>query len=70
MFVFEVPGMVFFTMTGEYGTGDGTNYVYNHSMGKWFRQVLPSGSQIDLLRQEIRRYCIRHVSEIEQISDW
>ena len=44
--------------------------ICNHSMGKWFRQVIPAGSQIDLLRQEIRRYCIRHVNETEHISDW
>jgi hypothetical protein len=51
MIAYKVPGMVFFANTGEYGTGDGTNYACNHSMGKWFTQVIPSGSQIDLLRQ-------------------
>ena len=62
--------MVYFAITGEYGIGDGTNHACDNSMGKWFRQVIPAGSQIDLLRQEIRRYCIRHVVETEQISDW
>ena len=70
MIAYQVPGMVFFVITGEYGIGDGTNHACDHSMGKWFRQVIPAGSQIDLLRQEIRRYCIRHVVETEQISDW
>ena len=70
MIAYEVPGMVFFAITGEYGIGDGTNHACDNSMGKWFRQVIPAGSQIDLLRQEIRRYCIRHVVETEQISDW
>ena len=70
MIAYEVPGMVFFAMTGEYGTGDGTNYACKHSMGKWFRQIIPEGSQIDLLRQEISRYCTRHVRVIEQIYDW
>ena len=62
--------MVFFAITGEYGVGDGTNFACEHRLGKWFRQVIPAGSQIDLLRQEIRRYCIRHARKTEQISDW
>ena len=71
MIVYAVPGMAFFAMTGEYGAGeDGINWASKHNMGKWFRQVIPAGSQIDLLRQEIRRYCIRHVKETEHISDW
>ena len=49
MIAYEVPGMVFFAKTGEYGVGDGENYACIHSIGKWFRQVIPAGSQIDLL---------------------
>jgi len=67
---FEVPGMVFFARTGEYGMGDGTNYACKHRMGKWFRQVIPAGSQIDLLQQESRRFRTRHGLETEQIIDW
>jgi hypothetical protein len=70
MITYEVPGMVFFVKTGGYDVGDGENYAYKHSMGKWFRQVIPTGSQIDLLRQEIGRYHMCHVCETEQISDW
>ena len=33
MIAYEVPGMVFFAMTGEYGVGDGENYACKHSMG-------------------------------------
>ena len=69
MIAYEVPGMVFFTKTGEYVIGDGGNYAYKHRMGKWFRQVIPAGSQIDLLCQEIRRYRMWYVCVIEQISD-
>jgi len=67
---FGVPGWAFFALTGEYGTGDGTNYACKHRMGKWFRQVIPAGSQIDLLQQEIRRFRMRHGLETEQISDY
>jgi hypothetical protein len=58
MFAYEVPGMVFFVKTGEYVVGDGENYACKHSMGKWLRQVIPAGSQIDLLHQEIQRTTI------------
>jgi len=69
MISYGVPGMVFFALTGEYGIGDGTNYVFKHRMGKWFRQVIPAGSQIDLLQQEIRRFRMWDGLETEKISD-
>ena len=62
-------------LTGEYDTtgttghGDETNYTCKHRLGKWFRQVLPVGPQIDLLREEIRRYSKGHVCEPGQIFD-
>ena len=46
MIAYEVPGMVFFAQTGEYGMGDGTNWACNHSMGKWFRQVIPQDPRL------------------------
>jgi hypothetical protein len=70
MIAYEVPGMVFFTKTGEYGVGDGESYTYKHSMGKWFRQDISTGSQIDLLSQKIGPFRMCHVCETEQISDW
>ena len=73
MIAYAVPGMVFFAMTGEYGTdtpNEETNYTCKHRLGKWFRQVIPAGSQIDLLQQEIRRFRTRHGLETEQIIDW
>jgi hypothetical protein len=53
MLFFDVPGLAFFAWTGEYGT----DLACKQRMGKWFRQVLPVAPQIDLLREEIRRYC-------------
>ena len=71
MIAYSVPGMVFFAITGEYGIGDeGINFACKHRLGKWFRQVIPAGSQIDLLQQEIRRFGTRHGLETEQIIDW
>ena len=67
MIFFDVPGLAFFALTGEYdrtgATGHVTNYACKQRMGKWFRQVLPVGSQIDLLREEIRRYFKWHACE-------
>ena len=51
MITYDIPGMVYFTMTGEYGD----NYGFEQLMVEWFRLFLPGGSQIDLLK-EIRRY--------------
>ena len=73
---FDVPGLEFFTLTGEYdrtgvtGDADVLNYTCKHLLVKWFRQVIPAGSEIDLLRQEIRSYSSRYgTCVIEQISE-
>jgi len=70
MIAHDVPGMVFFTMTGEYVPGDAETYACKHRLGKWFSQVLPVGSQIDLLREEIRRYAKCHACEPGQDLSW
>ena len=62
----SVPGMVFFALTWEYADFDGC-HRWEKSKGKWFRQVLPVGSQIDLLRKEIPRYCKNHACKSGQI---
>ena len=53
-------------MTGECGD----NYGYEQLMVKWFRQVLPTGSQIDLLIKEIRIYFNCYACAPGQIFDW
>jgi hypothetical protein len=61
MIVHDVPGMVFFSLTWE------DDFVgRNRTMSdiKWFRQVLPTGPQIDLFLKEIPRYRKDHVFEL------
>ena len=45
MITYDVPGKLYFAMTGQYDE----NYRFNQLMDKWFRQVIPVGSQIELL---------------------
>jgi hypothetical protein len=56
----DVPGMVFFALTGK---DDFVGRNRTKSDSKWFRQVLPAGPQIDLLLKEIPRYRKEHVFE-------
>ena len=68
MIALSVPGMVFFALTGEYGDFSGCDR-WHKSKGKWFRQVLPVGSQIDLLLKQIPRYCKQYACKPRQISN-
>ena len=68
MIAYTIPGMVFFAMSGEYGTGEhGDNYGCKQLLDKWFRQDLPAGSQIDLLLKGSVRFCKRHACASGQI---
>jgi hypothetical protein len=52
--------MAFFAWTGE--DFDGWNRTI-----QWFRQALPTGPQVDLLRKEIPRYCKKQVCKQGEI---
>ena len=43
-------------------------YSWELPHGKWFRQVLPVGSQIDLILTEIHRYGERHVCKLDRTT--
>jgi hypothetical protein len=58
MIVPIVPDMVLFVLTGE---DDFVGRNRTKSNIKWFRQGLPGGPRIDLLRKEIPRDCHKHV---------
>jgi hypothetical protein len=50
--------MTFFTLTEEDDDFVGCNRTKSDI--KWFRQFLPAGPQIDLLRKEIPPHCKKH----------
>ena len=65
---FDFPGMEFFATRGK----DRYNSEWRNPAGTWFRQIIPTGTQLIHLMQEIQNKCIEinaHVPDYDYEDD-
>ena len=55
MTVFDIPGLEIFTTTGK----NKFNMEWRNPAGTWFRQIIPTGTQLIHLMQEIQNQFIK-----------
>ena len=55
MTVFDIPGLEIFTTTGK----NKFNMEWRNPAGTWFRQIIPTDTQLIHLHQEIQNQCIK-----------
>ena len=64
-YTLDVPGLEFFSTTGEYKE----ETECRNPEGKWFRQIIPQGSQLTHFLDEIKKICIEDEIQKTCIED-